>query len=103
MRSIATADGREQRRCGQCAQLKPVAEFNWRRKARGLRDNLCRSCRSDYHRKHYEANRQPYVDQARARKRPLALERTTYLIDFFATHPCVDCGEPDPVVWSSTT
>jgi hypothetical protein len=26
------------------------------------------------------------------------LERTTYLIEFFKTHPCVDCGETDPVV-----
>lgn len=27
-----------------------------------------------------------------------ALERTPYLIDFFATHPCADCGENDPVI-----
>jgi hypothetical protein len=28
----------------------------------------------------------------------LALERTTYLIEYFRTHPCVDCGEADAVV-----
>ena len=26
------------------------------------------------------------------------LERTTWLIEFFRTHPCLDCGELDPVV-----
>jgi len=26
------------------------------------------------------------------------LTRTRYLIQFFAAHPCVDCGETDPVV-----
>jgi hypothetical protein len=74
------------------------SRFAWRRKAHGQRDNLCRSCRSEYNREHYLANRQRYVDQARERKQALALERTTYLIEYFRSHPCVDCGETDPVV-----
>ena len=28
----------------------------------------------------------------------MVLERTRYLIEFFKTHPCLDCGEADPVV-----
>lgn len=59
---------------------------------------MCRPCRSDYKREHYLANRQRYVDQAQVRKRALRLERTTYLIEFFKSHPCADCGENDPVV-----
>ncbi len=43
-------------------------------------------------------NRQRYIEQARVRKQRLALERTTYLIQFFRDHPCVECGEQDPVV-----
>jgi hypothetical protein len=34
----------------------------------------------------------------RTRKQALLHERTVYLIEYFATHPCVDCGEADPVV-----
>ena len=30
--------------------------------------------------------------------RPLYLERTKYLLEFFAKHPCADCGERDPIV-----
>ncbi len=26
------------------------------------------------------------------------MERTQYLLEFFKTHPCVACGETDPVV-----
>ena len=26
------------------------------------------------------------------------LERTTYLLEYFTTHPCADCGETDPIV-----
>ena len=54
--------------------------------------------RSAYGKQHYLANRQRYIDQARAQKQRLALERTRYLIEFFVTHPCADCGEQDPVV-----
>jgi hypothetical protein len=86
------------RRCGRCGELKAVTAFAWRRKHRGQRDNLCRTCRSAYHREHYEANRQRYIDQARERKQALRIERTSYLLSFFSTNPCVDCGEADPVV-----
>jgi hypothetical protein len=88
----------DSRRCGRCGGSKPLDEFAWRRKAKGQRDNLCRPCRSEYHREHYEANRARYVAQARERKRALARERTEYLIEYFASHPCMDCGELDPVV-----
>ena len=90
--------GSDLRRCGRCGEEKPPAEFNWRRKERGQRDSLCRPCRAAYHRAHYLANKQIYVDQARERKRALTLERTGFLLEYFAEHPCADCGETDPVV-----
>jgi hypothetical protein len=85
-------------RCGRCGELKPVEEFAWRRKEKGQRHNYCRPCHADYHREHYLANRERYIAQAAAQKQALRLERTRYLIEYFKTHPCVDCGETDPVV-----
>ena len=69
-----------------------------RRRALNQRDSLCRPCRSAYGNEHYAANRERYIAQARERKQALALERTRYLLGFFREHPCVDCGELDPVV-----
>ena len=86
------------KRCGRCGQIKPAEDFSWRRRAKGQRDSLCRPCRSAYGKEHYAANRQRYIDQAAISKRKLALERTRFLLAFFESHPCVDCGEPDPVV-----
>lgn len=86
------------KRCGRCGAVKPVEEFAWRRKHRGQRHNYCRPCSAAYHREHYLANRQRYIDQAQDRKRVVRLERTRYLIKFFEDHPCTDCGETDPVV-----
>jgi hypothetical protein len=39
-----------------------------------------------------------YVANAVQRKRALIAERTAYLVDFLRARPCVDCGEPDPLV-----
>jgi hypothetical protein len=91
-------EGPDARKCGRCGESKPVAQFSWRRKAKGQRDSLCRPCRSAYGREHYVAHRRRYIEQAAIVKRKLTLERTRYLIKFFETHPCVDCGEADPVV-----
>jgi hypothetical protein len=91
-------NGDATRRCGRCGEVKPVESFNWRRKAIGQRDNMCRPCRAVYKHEHYSANKVRYVTQARERKQALALERTAWLLRYFEDHPCQDCGETDPVV-----
>jgi hypothetical protein len=75
-----------------------VEEFAWRRKARGQRDNYCRPCRTVYKHEHYARNKQRYIDSARRRTEKIVSERTIYLVSFFREHPCVDCGEDDPLV-----
>jgi hypothetical protein len=91
-------ESQQLRRCGRCNQRKPLAEFNWRRRARGQRDNYCRNCRAEYKQEHYAANRARYIAAALRRSRAIARERAAYLVKFFAEHPCVDCGERDPLV-----
>ena len=91
------AEKAEPVRCCRCRERKAPDEFAWRRKAQGQRDTFCRPCRSTYGREHYLANTR-YIDQAQAQKRKLSRERTSYLLEYFALHPCTDCGETDPVV-----
>jgi hypothetical protein len=86
------------RRCGRCGEEKSPDEFAWRRKALGQRDNYCRSCRTAYKHEHYARNKQRYIDSARRRTERIVIERTVYLVSFFREHPCVDCGEGDPIV-----
>jgi hypothetical protein len=96
--AFAMRDGAAHQVCYSCGGVKRAEEFAWRRKARNQRDSFCRGCRRAYKRGHYLANRARYIDRARAQKRRLADERTRYLLEFFVAHPCVDCGERDPVV-----
>jgi hypothetical protein len=53
---------------------------------------------AEYNRAHYEANRQLYISRARERGIAVRKERIEYLVEYFLEHPCVDCGETDPLV-----
>ena len=86
------------RRCGRCAESKEISNFNWRRRGKGQYDNYCRPCRAAYKREHYLKNRDRYIEQAIRRRAALAVERYSYLVEFFKSNPCMDCGETDPVV-----
>ena len=85
-------------RCSRCREEKPDEDFAWRRRERGQRDTYCRPCRAEYHREHYLANKQRYIDAAARRKKILLQERFIFLMAYFDDHPCVDCGETDPIV-----
>jgi hypothetical protein len=86
------------RRCGRCGEEKVLSDFAWRRREKGERHNYCRPCHAEYRREHYLANREKYIALAQQRKVALFAERTELLIVYFEDHPCVDCGETDPVV-----
>ena len=48
--------------------------------------------------KYYKENKTKYAILNKAQRRP-ALERNRkYILEYLATHPCVDCGETDPIV-----
>ena len=76
---------------------KEAEHFTWG-KSGAKRDSLCRPCRSSYGAAHYRANRERYIARANAHGKRVARKRTEFLLDYFAQHPCADCGEDDPVV-----
>jgi len=86
------------RRCGACKKRKELREFAWRRREKGQRDNYCRGCRAEYKQRHYAANKQRYISNAARRRTRVLEENLDRLIEFLAAHPCVDCGETDPLV-----
>jgi hypothetical protein len=84
--------------CPTCGVTKPPADFHWKYKSKGQRQYQCRDCMRAYIRDHYRRNTEYYVDKARRRKHQYIRETYAKIRDYFETHPCVDCGETDPVV-----
>lgn len=83
--------------CTKCKIEKPESDFG-RRSDTGKIKSHCFECEKEYIRKHYENNKEKYLVKANV-NRNKAYYRTreilwTYLLD----HPCVDCGESDPIV-----
>jgi len=62
------------------------------------KSSRCPKCKSEYNKQHYEQNKATYVSRAAARKTQVVIALNVRLSEYFASHPCVDCGECDPVV-----
>ena len=92
------SDQRTLRTCPRCGEQKPLNDFAWKHKELNQRQVHCRACKAHYGREHYLANRQAYIDRARSRTKAVRRERTQFLLAYFQSHPCVDCGEDDPPV-----
>ena len=85
------------RACIVCGQSKPVGEFYFV-EARQRYHVYCKTCKRAYNRRHYITNKDHYVRNV-MRKKAGRLDANRRLVwGFLLGHPCVDCGEPDPIV-----
>lgn len=82
--------------CITCKQDKAESEFWWRWKEKGIRQKVCKTCRSvetsTWYEKHHDEHRQKVAARL-AEKRQVARE---FVWDYLASHPCQQCGEADP-------
>ncbi len=85
------------KQCTHCWEWKDESEFNWRHEGVKLW-GICKECQRkqkvDWYHEHKEENREAKNQRtmdARNRARQ-------YVLDYLSTHPCVECGESDPVV-----
>lgn len=82
------------KRCSTCKEVKPLTAFNVRSTARDGRQWNCRACNSAWHREHKEHHNKLIA----ARNDRIRAEMQRKLLAYLLRHPCVDCGEADPVV-----
>jgi len=54
--------------------------------------------RKEYARQHYEKNRAIYIERVKRGKVKSMLRNRKYLLQFLLKHPCVDCGESNPIL-----
>lgn len=67
----------ESKVCTKCKEEKPLENFDWRSKAKGRRQSICKSCTSEYHKQRRPALRQKlnaYASEYRAQNRENAKE-----------------------------
>lgn len=84
--------------CRTCRQSKSLDQFAVKNKERGTRSTKCRPCQAAYSREHYRRNLKTYLQRAVARRKFDREDCHQRLFDYLLGHPCVDCGEADPIV-----
>ena len=86
------------RLCARCHVAKPLGEFPIKNAGRGTYGSYCRPCCREYGREHYRNNVAAYLARTKVRAPIDRLRNRQFVGDYLSTHPCVDCGESDPVV-----
>lgn len=88
----------KKRKCYRCEQQRTEEEFPFKNKKAGIRRTICKTCRNEWGRKWYDGNKTNRVAQIRTRKDQILLERNIVILEYLKVHPCIDCGEDDPIV-----
>ena len=81
-----------------CHEWKPETDFAFRSIETGKRQSHCRKCHAAYRREHYLRTKPTYIKNERVRMRERRHRNRELLLEYLLAHPCVDCGERDPVV-----
>src|SRR5438309_822971 len=83
--------------CPGCGETKALEEFNFKYKELGKRQIRCRKCTRLQLKRHYRENLAYYIRKAKKRNAKVRELHRRNLLDYLATHPCIDCGESDVV------
>lgn len=83
------------KRCAHCHEWKDENEFAFSNRLLGTRQKHCRTCMSAFNKASYQRTDKSQKLGNRKRRTELAKQ---YVWDYLSTHPCVDCGEADPIV-----
>lgn len=84
--------------CTRCKLVKSEAEFPSRRRAKDGRASWCRACFKDNWRERYYGNHTLYKLKHSESRNRLRAEKARNVYEYLKSHPCVDCGESDPLV-----
>lgn len=82
--------------CSGCGQERDVEnDFAWKNKVKGTRQRWCKFCQAEANRRHYQNNKQIYMERALTRNALVNNENKQKLYAYLSKHPCVDCGQTD--------
>jgi hypothetical protein len=88
----------KRKRCCICKRVRLIKFFNKRTKSNDGLQIHCKDCNRErshaYYLRHFDKHKQEIL----ARNRRVRREQSARAFSYLSHHPCVDCGEDDPVV-----
>jgi hypothetical protein len=77
---------------------KPLNQFNRNAARKDGRQTHCRECGKKHAKSYYRINKATMIPGIMAKKKERVRGHQRQLIEYLRGHPCVDCGEADPIV-----
>lgn len=87
--------------CIKCSESREVNMFAKKRRLKTgeqRHHTHCKLCQSDINRDNYNADVEYFKKKGTASTLKRRVKTHLFFIEYFKTHPCVDCGEDDPLV-----
>jgi len=84
--------------CSKCGLEKDIEEFRLRSQFTKRRQSYCIDCGLEMGRDWYQRNKDYQKANARKHRDEYRTNAHEYIWNYLLTHPCVKCGERDPVV-----
>lgn len=85
-------------KCNSCHEIRKLVEYSYKNKTKGTRQRICKICTRSRIKTHYVNNKNYYITKAKKRNMKVRQVLRKYIWDYLLKHPCLDCGESDPVV-----
>lgn len=84
------------KKCPKCEQIKSLGEFGVCQKRSDGKQVYCKLCYREIHRLYYKRSddRKKQIRESVSKSRS---RNTAFAFDFLMKHPCVDCGESNPL------
>jgi hypothetical protein len=83
--------------CTKCHETKSESEFSW--SIKGIkRHSRCNPCRAPDRLDYYYRNKEKELKYKHERQANKKEEARQFVTDYLRSHPCVDCGNSDPMV-----
>ena len=82
------------KKCSYCKTLKAIQSFPIDKKRTDGCAHRCKECQKIFAKLHYQKNKHKY----KATRKYHRKEKLLYAYNYKLSHPCVDCGEKDPIV-----
>jgi hypothetical protein len=84
--------------CRRCGALKPWTEFPQRGRESDRLHSWCKECFAAYKAERHQANHEREMRRIRRNHASVIAANRERVLEYLLSHPCVDCGETDPLV-----
>ena len=87
-----------EKKCASCKQIKKIENFNNNKKSKCGYGCWCKQRIKKYDAERFKRRIPEEKERSRLKRTRYREQNTKYLLNYFLAHPCVDCGETDPIV-----